>query len=83
MQHIKGVDRLVRHFVDSKTWAHVDEKWANFAHHLCNLRLVISTNGFNPFFKKLCQWSIWLVYVLIFNLSPWLATKHFLSLVNN
>jgi len=66
----KSVDGLVCHVANNKAWAHVDEKWANFAHDPYNLRLVISTNGFNPFFEKLCQWFTWHVYVLIYNLPP-------------
>ncbi len=67
--------------MDKKTWAHVNAKWADFAHDPCNLRLVISINGFNPFCEKLCQWSTWHIYVLIYNLPPWLTTKHFFVLV--
>jgi hypothetical protein len=67
--------------MDNKAWAHVDEKWANFAHDHRNLRLTISTNGFNPFSDKLCQWSTWPLYVMIYNLAPWLTIKHFFVLV--
>jgi hypothetical protein len=48
--------------MDNKAWAHVDEKWADFAYDHCNLKLIVSTNGFNPFFDKLCQWSTWHVF---------------------
>ncbi len=67
--------------MDNKAWAHVDEKWADFRHDHRTLRLTISMNGFNPFFEKLCQWFTWPVYVLIYNLPPWLTTKHFFVLV--
>jgi len=67
--------------VDSKVGVHVDAKWPDFAAEFWSLRLVISTNGFNPFFETLCQWSTWHVYVLIYNLPPWLTTKHFFVLV--
>ncbi len=67
--------------MDNEAWANVDEKWVDFAHDHHNLRLAISTNGFNPFFKKLCQWPTWLVYVLIYNLPPWLTIKHFFILI--
>jgi hypothetical protein len=77
----KIIDGLVCHVADSKTWAHVNEKCTDFAHDLCNLKLIISTDGFNPFFEKSCQWSTWHVYVLIYNLPPWLTTKRFFVLV--
>jgi len=76
-----SVNGLICHVVDNKAWAHVDEKWVDFKHDHRNLKLTISTNGLNPFFEKLCQWSTWHVYVLIYNLPPWLTTKHFFVLV--
>jgi hypothetical protein len=77
----KSSDGFVRHVANSKTWAHVDAKWPSFVIEFQNLKLAISTNDFNPFSKKLCQWCTWLVYVLIYNLPPWLTTKHFFVLV--
>jgi hypothetical protein len=55
----KSSNGLVRHVADSKTWAHVDAKWLDFVAKFQILILAISTNDFNPFSKKLCQWSIW------------------------
>jgi hypothetical protein len=60
-----------------EAWAHVHAKWLDFAAKSQNLILAISTNSFNPFSKKLCQWSTWPMYVLIYNLPPWLTTKCF------
>jgi hypothetical protein len=77
----KSSNGLVHHVVESKAWAHVDEKWQNFVVNLGNLRLVISIDGCNPFFEKLCQWFTWHVYVLIYNLLLWLTTKYFFMLV--
>jgi hypothetical protein len=77
----KNMDGLVRHVVDNKTWAHIDETWLDFAIEPHNLKLAISTYGFNPFCEKLCKWSTWPMYILIYNLSPWLTTKRFLVLV--
>jgi hypothetical protein len=71
------LDGFVWHVADSKTWAHVNAKWPDFVAEFQNLRLAISTDDFNPFSEKLCQWSTWLVYVLIYNVPPWLTTKQF------
>ncbi len=77
----KSSDGFVWHVADGKTWAHVDAKWPVFAAEFQNLRLTRSTNDFNPFSEKLCQWSTWLVCVLIYNLPPWLTIKRFFVLV--
>ncbi len=60
---------------------HVDAKWSDFADEFQILIFAISIDGFNPFYEKLCQWSTWHVYVLIYNLPPWLITKRFSLLV--
>ncbi len=78
----KSTNGMVHHFVNGKTWAHINEAWQNFGNELWNLMLAISTNGFNPFSKKLCTWSTWHVYILFYNLLPWLVTKWFLMLVS-
>jgi hypothetical protein len=41
----------------------------------------ISTYGLNPFSNKLCQWSTWWVYILIYNLPTWLTIKRFFMLI--
>jgi hypothetical protein len=77
----KSTDGLVHHIVDSKTWEHIDSTWPNFAIEPWNLRLAISMDGSNLFLEKLCQWSTWPTYILIYNLLPWLTIKRFLMLV--
>jgi len=73
---------LVCHVVDNKTWAHIDETWLDFTNELWNLRLAISIDDFNPFSEKLCQWSTWLVYILLYNLLSWLVIVWFFMLVS-
>jgi hypothetical protein len=78
----KNKDGMVYHVGNNKAWAHIDEVWPSFGNESQNLRCAISTNGFNPFKKKLSTWSTWRVYILLYNLSPWLVTKHFFMLVS-
>jgi hypothetical protein len=73
----KSSNGLVQHVTNSKTWAHINEKRLDFVVESRNLRVIISINGLNPFIEKLCQWFIRLVYVLIYNLLPWLIIKRF------
>jgi hypothetical protein len=79
----KSTDGLVCHVVDNKTWSHIDETWPNFANEPWNLRLAISTNGFNPFFEKLCQWSTWHVYIcFIFYCHDWWQNDFHVSFID-
>jgi hypothetical protein len=59
----KSTYGLVRHVANNKAWTHIKETWPNFASDPWNLRLALSTDGFNPFSEKLCQWSMWHVYI--------------------
>jgi len=77
----KSTNGLVLHVVNSKTWTHIEEAWLDFASDPQNLRLALSTNGFNPFLEKLCQWSTWPIYIFIYNLPLWLTTKRFFMMV--
>jgi len=48
--YINGTeDGIMRHPVDSISWAQVNDKWPDFAAEPRNLRLGISTDGLNPF----------------------------------
>ncbi|RIA04807.1 hypothetical protein BRARA_K00924 [Brassica rapa] len=42
-------DGIMRHPVDSLSWAQVNNKWPEFASEARNLRLGLSTDGMNPF----------------------------------
>ncbi len=45
------------------------------------MRLGLFTNGLNPFGEKRSTWSLWLVLLVNYNISPWLTTKkHFMML---
>ncbi|XP_074378204.1 uncharacterized protein LOC141719730 [Apium graveolens] len=42
-------DGKLRHPADSQTWKNVDQEWPDFASESRNLRLALSSDGFNPF----------------------------------
>ncbi|KAL8154913.1 hypothetical protein AgCh_000317 [Apium graveolens] len=42
-------DGKMRHPADSETWKDVDKEWPDFASDSRNLRLALSSDGFNPF----------------------------------
>jgi hypothetical protein len=67
----------MRSVVDSPAWAHIDEKFPDFAANLENLRFRLSLDGVNPFKQSSTAHSTWPILMLIYNLPPWLVTKRF------
>lgn len=68
-------DGLMRHPADAASWKLVDEKWPSFGADPRNLRLALSTDGFNPFSGQNSKYSCWPVILVIYNLPPWLIMK--------
>ncbi|XP_074362400.1 uncharacterized protein LOC141702663 [Apium graveolens] len=68
-------DGKMRHPADSITWKDVDQKWPDFASETRNLRLALSSDGFNPFHGNRTDYSRWPVLLSIYNLPPWLCMK--------
>ena len=68
-------DGKMRHPADSPTWDLVDTKWPEFGAEPRNLRLALSSDGFNPYSMKSSQHSCWPVILVTYNLPPWLCMK--------
>ncbi|XP_074378202.1 uncharacterized protein LOC141719728 [Apium graveolens] len=68
-------DGKLRHLADSQTWKNVDQEWPDFASESRNLRLALSSDGFNPFHGNRTEYSIWPVLLSVYNLPPWLCMK--------
>ncbi|XP_059671162.1 uncharacterized protein LOC132316707 [Cornus florida] len=60
----------MRHPVDTPAWHTIDKKWPSFASDSRNLRLGLSTDGFNPFGDLSSAYSCWPVTLVVYNLSP-------------
>ena len=71
----KSKDGKMRHPVDSVAWELVHEKWPSFSKEVRNLRLGLSTDGFNPFSNLSSKYSACPVMMIMYNLSPWLCMK--------
>ncbi|XP_010451895.1 PREDICTED: uncharacterized protein LOC104734088 [Camelina sativa] len=71
----KSKDGKLRHHVDSVTWDQMNDKYPLFAAEERNLRLGLSTDGFNPFNMKNSQYSCWPVLLVNYNLPPHLCMK--------
>ncbi|XP_056858747.1 uncharacterized protein LOC108850550 [Raphanus sativus] len=71
----KSTDGKLRHPVDSVTWDQMNAKYPTFAAEERNIRLGLSTDGFNPFNMKNTMYSCWPVLLVNYNLPPDLCMK--------
>ncbi|XP_073137847.1 uncharacterized protein [Henckelia pumila] len=72
------------HPSDSPAWRHFDETHPWFAAEIRNVRLGLSTDGFQPFGQTGQQYSSWPVILTPYNLPPWMCMKDevmFLSVI--
>lgn len=68
-------DGNIRHVVDSLQWKKIDSLFLDFGIEPRNLRLRLSIDRMNPFGNLSTNYSMWLVLLTIYNLSPWLCMK--------
>lgn len=66
---------LMRHPCDSAQWTSTNMRWPEFASDSRNLRLAISTDGFNPRGNLSNAYSCWPVIITPLNLPPSLCMK--------
>ncbi|XP_035540218.1 uncharacterized protein LOC118344206 [Juglans regia] len=65
----------LRHPADSESWNRFDEEHSWFAQDARNVRLGMSSDGFNPFSNMSKPYSIWPVILVPYNLPLWLCMK--------
>lgn len=68
-------DGMMRHPRDSEAWKQFDLKHTWFASDPRNLRLALTSDGFNPFGVMSSNYSIWPVVLIPYNTPPWLCMK--------
>ncbi|KAI5337397.1 hypothetical protein L3X38_016668 [Prunus dulcis] len=71
----KSIDGQMSHPADSPSWKLLDDKWPEFGNELRNLRLALSSDGFNPHSSLSSRYSCWPVILVTYNLPPWLCMK--------
>ncbi|CAA7059754.1 unnamed protein product [Microthlaspi erraticum] len=71
----KRNDGKMSHPVDSATWDQMNNKYPDFASEPRNVRLGLSTDGFNPFSMKNSTYSCWPVLMVNYNMAPDLCMK--------
>lgn len=74
-QERKVTDGHLRHPADGKAWQDFDKKHVDFALEPRNVRLGLSTDGFNPFGAAALSHSTWPVVVIPYNLPPSMCMK--------
>ncbi|TYK06226.1 uncharacterized protein E5676_scaffold237G00230 [Cucumis melo var. makuwa] len=75
---------ILRHPADDEGWKHFDKQYPCFASDTRNVRLALSSDGFNPFGNMSTSYSMWPVILIPYNLPPWKCMKApftFLSLL--
>ncbi|KAI5343870.1 hypothetical protein L3X38_011746 [Prunus dulcis] len=71
----KSIDGQMSHPADSPSWKILDDKWPEFGNEPRNLRLALSSDGFNPHSSLSSRYSCWPVILVTYNLPPWLCMK--------
>ena len=68
-------DGCLRHPADGQAWKDFDRLNTDFASESRNVRLGLSSDGFNPFRTMSISHSTWPVVTVAYNLPPWLCMK--------
>ncbi|XP_019265558.1 PREDICTED: uncharacterized protein LOC109243116 [Nicotiana attenuata] len=68
-------DENLRHPADGEAWKDFDSLHADFSKDPRNVRLGLSSDGFNPFRTMSISHSTWPVMLMKYNLSPWICMK--------
>ncbi|XP_073049018.1 uncharacterized protein [Primulina eburnea] len=63
------------HPSDCAAWRHFDALHPSFSAEIRNVRLGLSTDGFQPFGQSGQQYSSWPIIVTPYNLPPWMCMK--------
>jgi hypothetical protein len=66
---------VLRHPADGLAWKEFDERYPEFAFGPLNVRLGLSSDGFNPFGNMSTSHSTWPVMLVPYNLPPWMCMK--------
>ncbi|GKU93197.1 hypothetical protein SLEP1_g6807 [Rubroshorea leprosula] len=74
LKHREDADEVI-HPTGSEAWKHFDETHPTFAKEPRNVRLGLSTNGFNPFGCFATPYSCWPIFLMVYNLPLELCMK--------
>ncbi|GJW37302.1 putative transposase-associated domain-containing protein [Tanacetum coccineum] len=66
---------IMAHPSDGKAWKHFDSINMNFTEEIRNVRLGLYTDGFSPNNSNSTPYSLRLLFIIIYNLPPWMSLK--------
>ncbi|RVX00750.1 hypothetical protein CK203_026403 [Vitis vinifera] len=68
-------DGVLRHPADAEAWKSFDRMYPSFSSESRNVRLGLSSDGFNPFGNMSHSYSMWPIILVPYNLPPWKCMK--------
>src|SRR5438105_1162525 len=68
-------DGLLRHPTDAIFWKDFDSKHPLIGNDSRDIRLAVATDGFNPIRSLSSTYSVWPVFLIPYNLPPWMCMK--------
>lgn len=68
-------DGVLRHPANFEAWKDFDRQHKSFALDSRNVRLGLSSDGFNLFANMSTNYSIWPIFLVLYNLPPWKCMK--------
>ena len=68
-------DGVLRHPADGQAWKSFDDLHPDFSFDSRNVRLGLTSDGFNPFGNMSTSYSTWPVMLVPYNLPPWMCMK--------
>ncbi|XP_058775279.1 uncharacterized protein LOC131649536 [Vicia villosa] len=71
----RSKDGKLRHPADGEAWKDFDELHPDFSSESRNVRLGLTSDGFNPFRTMSLSHSTWPVLMMVYNTPPWLSMK--------
>jgi len=72
----------LRHLVDAKAWKSFDKSFPNFATYTRNVRLGLCSDGFTSYANINSTYSIWPLFLVPYNLPPWMCMKKPYTMLN-
>ena len=71
----KPVENELSHLADGGAWKDFDRKYEWFARDARNIKLNLATDSSNPFGKMNSTYSMWPVFLVPYNFSPWVCME--------
>ncbi|TYK08865.1 hypothetical protein E5676_scaffold87G00550 [Cucumis melo var. makuwa] len=84
LQYCLTYEDVLRHPADAERWKHFDYEFLEFALDPRNVRLGLTSDGFNSFGHISTVYNIWSVVLIPYNFPPWKCMKEsniFMSLL--